>query len=323
MVDRDGDGPVGDKASTSRSGRGLMMERAIAVPVLRATRPTFLSLTPVCVLIGIGAAVQTRTHVSVADSLLVLMGALLAHVSVNLLNEYDDFRSGLDSLTERTPFSGGSGSLPAHPEAAAATLIWGLLCLAVTAVIGLYFLYEKGLALLPLGLAGLILVAAYTPLVTRQPLLCLFAPGLGFGPLMVVGTAFALSGHYSWIAMTASLAPLFLVSELLLINQFPDIDADRQVGRRHLPIILGRRRSALLFGILVISAFGAIVVSDVAGGLPALALLGLLPLPLGMYLARQVYVYADDVPRLIPYMGMNVAMIHVTLLFVAIALLFG
>jgi len=251
------------------------------------------------------------------------MGALLAHISVNLLNEYDDFRSGLDSLTVRTPFSGGSGSLPAHPEAAAATLIWGLLCLSVTAAIGLYFLCEKGMALLPLGLAGLVLVAAYTPLVTRQPLLCLFAPGLGFGPLMVVGTAFALSGHYSWIALTASLAPLLLVSELLLINQFPDIDADRQVGRRHLPIILGRRRCAVLFGILVVSAFVAIVVGRVAGSLPALALLGLLPLPLGMYLARQVYVYAEDVPRLIPFMGINVAMIHVTLLLVAIGLLFG
>lgn len=299
------------------------MGRAIVLPVLRATRPTFLSLTPVCVLIGIGAAVQTRTHVSVADSLLVLMGALLAHISVNLLNEYDDFRSGLDALTVRTPFSGGSGSLPAHPEAAAATLMLGLLCLFVTAAIGLYFLYEKGMALLPLGVAGLVLVAAYTPLVTRQPLLCLFAPGLGFGPMMVVGTAFALGGHYSWIALIASLVPLFLVSELLLINQFPDVDADRQVGRRHLPIILGRRRSALLFGVLVVSAFGAIIVGEVAEGLPDLALLGLLPLPLGFLLARRVYLHADDVPRLIPYMGINVAMIHVTLLLVAVGLLFG
>ena len=90
-----------------------------------------------------------------------------------------------------------------------------------------------------------------------------------------------------------------------------------------MPIILGRRRCAVLFGILVVSAFVAIVFGRVAGSLPALALLGLLPLPLGMYLARQVYVYAEDVPRLIPFMGINVAMIHVTLLLVAIGLLFG
>jgi 1,4-dihydroxy-2-naphthoate octaprenyltransferase len=299
------------------------MERAIVGPVLRAARPNFLTLTPVCVLIGIGVAIQTQAHVSVADCVLVLCGALLAHMSVNLLNEYDDFQSGLDSLTVRTPFSGGSGSLPAHPEAAAATRAAGLLCLCATAVVGVYFVYEKGIALLPLGLAGLLLVVSYTPLVTRRPLLCLLAPGIGFGPLMVLGTAFVLSERYSLIGLVASMAPLFLVSELLLINQFPDIDADRKVGRRHLPIVVGRRRSAALFGVLIVAAFSTIVIGAAAGTLPALALLGLVPLPVGLVLARQVYVHADDLPRLLPYLGINVAMIHVALLLVAIGLLFG
>lgn len=299
------------------------MELAIARPVLRAARPNFLSLTPVCVLIGIGAAIQGHTHISVADCVLVLIGALLAHISVNLLNEYDDFRSGLDSLTVRTPFSGGSGSLPAHPEAAAATGALGLACLLVTAAIGIYFVYEKGMALLPLGLAGLLLVLVYTPLVTRRPLLCLFAPGLGFGPIMVAGTVCALTGSYSWIALAASLPPLLLVSELLLVNQFPDVDADRQVGRKHFPIVLGRRRSAVLFGVMVVAAYGVIAISVSSGILPRLVLLGLLPAPMGLFLARQVYVYADDLPQLVTYMGINVALIHVTLLLVAIGLLFG
>ncbi len=300
-----------------------LMERTIVGPVLRAARPNFLTLTPVCVLIGIGAALQTHVHVSVAECLLVLLGALLAHISVNLLNEYDDFRSGLDSLTVRTPFSGGSGSLPAHPEAAAATRAAGLLCLCASAAVGLYFVYEKGVALLPLGLAGLLLVVAYTPLVTRRPLLCLLAPGIGFGPFMVLGTAFVLGGRYSWIAVVASLPPLCLVSELLLINQFPDIDADRAVGRRHLPIVLGRRRSAVLFGVLVVAAFSTVAIGVVGGILPPLALLGLVPLPVGLFLARQVFVSADDLPRLIPNLGINVAMIHLTLLLFAIGLLFG
>jgi 1,4-dihydroxy-2-naphthoate polyprenyltransferase len=299
------------------------MERAIVAPVMRAARPNFLTLTPVCVLIGIGAAIQTHTHVSVAECLLVLFGALLAHISVNLLNEYDDFRSGLDSLTIRTPFSGGSGSLPAHPEAAAATRAAGLLCLCAAAAVGVYFVYGKGLALLPLGLAGLVLVVAYTPLVTRRPLLCLLAPGIGFGPFMVLGTAFVLGGRYSGIALVASLSPLCLASELLLINQFPDIDADRAVGRRHLPIVLGRRRCAVLVGALIVAAFGTVAIGVVGGILPPLALLTLLVLPVGLFLARQVYVHADDLPRLIPYLGINVAMIHVTLLLLALGLLFG
>ena len=299
------------------------MERVIVGSVLRAARPNFLTLTPVCVLIGIGVAVQMGMRVSVAECLLVLCGALAAHLSVNLLNEYDDFRSGLDALTVRTPFSGGSGTLPAHPQAAMAVRAAGLFCLAVTAAIGLYFVHERGVALLPLGLAGLLLVVAYTPRVTRQPLLCLLAPGLGFGPLMVMGTAFVLTGRYSWEAVAASLPPMFLVSELLLLNQFPDIDADRQVGRRHLPIVLGRRRSAAVFGVLVIAAFAAIGTGVTLGSLPRLALLGLLPLPLGLYLARQAYVQAENLPRLIPQMGLNVLMIHITLVLFAVGLLLG
>jgi len=259
----------------------------------------------------------------VLECLLILCGALFAHLSVNLLNEYDDFRSGLDALTVRTPFSGGSGSLPSNPHAAAPARAAGLLCLAATALIGLYFVFEKGLGLLPLGLVGVLLVVVYTPRVTRWPLLCLLAPGLGFGPLMVLGTAFVLTGHYSWPAIAASLPPMFLASELLLVNQFPDVDPDRHVGRRHLPIVLGRRRSALVFAALIVATFAVPPAAVAAGLLPRLTLLGLLPLPLALLVARRVYVHADDLPRLIRWLGINVAMIHATLLLFALGLLLG
>lgn len=299
------------------------MERAIVGPVVQAARPSFLSLTPVCVLLGIGAAVRVGDHVSVIDCLLVLIGALLAHASVNLLNEYEDFRSGLDFITSRTPFSGGSGSLPAHPEAAAAARMWGLACLAVTGVIGLYFAYEKGFALLPLGLAGLVLVFLYTPFVTRHAFICLLAPGLGFGPFMVMGTAFALTGHYSGAAFAASIPPLCLVSELLLLNQFPDVDADRQVGRRNIPVLLGRQRSALLFGAMVGASFLALALGVAAKVLPPATLLGMLTLPVGVLLMRRVYAHADDMSKLVADMGLNVAFIHASLLLIAIGLFIG
>jgi len=198
-----------------------------------------------------------------------------------------------------------------------------LLCLAVTVSIGLYFVFAKGLALLPLGLVGVLLVVAYTPRVTRWPMLCLLAPGLGFGPLMVLGTAFVLTGHYSWSATAASLPPMFLASELLLVNQFPDVDPDRQVGRRTLPIVLGRRGSALVFAALIVATFALPPAAVTAGLLPRLTLLALLPLPLALLVARRVYVHADDPARLTRWLGINVAMIHATLLLFALGLLLG
>ena len=299
------------------------MSRAILGPVLRAARPNFLTLTPLCVFLGIAAAVKSGEPVGLGAVLLVFCAALLAHLSVNLLNEYHDFRSGLDNLTVRTPFSGGSGSLPAHPEAASAVRISGTVTLLATIIIGLYFVSVKGWALLPLGFLGVLIVVAYTPLLTHRPWLCLLAPGLGLGPVMVAGSAFVLVGHYTWIAAVASLPPLFLVSELLLINQFPDIDADVQVGRRHLPIVMGRRRSAWLFAGLVAAAYVAIALGVLAGILPRLALLGLLTLPAGIWLIVRVPKYCEDMPRLIRLLGINVVVIHATLLLLAIGILLG
>ncbi len=299
------------------------MSRAILGPVIRAARPNFLTLTPVCVFLGIAVAVKSGEHIAIGAALLVFFAALLAHLSVNLLNEYQDFRSGLDNLTLRTPFSGGSGSLPAHPEAATAVRMSGTLTLLATVIIGVYFVSVKGLALLPLGFLGVLLIAAYTPVLTHRPWLCLLAPGVGFGPIMVAGSAFVLAGHYTWTAAVASLPPLFLVSELLLINQFPDIDADAQVGRRHLPIVMGRRRSAWLFAALLAAAYAAIAAGVFAGTLPRLALLGLLTLPAGILLIVRVPSHCENAQRLTPLMGINVAVIHATLLLLAIGILLG
>ena len=230
------------------------------VSVLKSSRANFLTLPPVCVFLGTAIAYRLTGHLAILDVLLVLLGALMAHASVNLLNEYQDFTSGLDAMTVKTPFSGGSGALQAHPEAAALTLSAAVLSFVLTAAVGIYFIYVHGLALLPLGLLGLLIIGVYTNWITRYPLLCLIAPGLGFGPLMVMGTSYVLMNQYTWAALLASLTPFFLVSELLLINQFPDVEADEQVGRRHFPITLGRGPSARIYVAFLLLSFAPIAV---------------------------------------------------------------
>jgi 1,4-dihydroxy-2-naphthoate octaprenyltransferase len=291
--------------------------------VAGAARPNFMVLTPICVALGVAVAILDAGRVDVGDALIALLGGVLAHAAVNLLNEYDDFRSGLDAITVRTPFSGGSGTLPAHPEAAAATLATGVASVIGTFLVGVYFAATRGAAIIPLGLAGLAIIVAYTPWITRHPLVCLLTPGLGFGPLMVMGTAFVLTGHYTATAAWASLAPLFLVSELLLINQFPDIDADRKVGRHHLPILIGRVRSSHIYVAFLLAAFASIAAGPALGLLPAWALLGLIPLPVALFLARGVLRHAGDDRALVPYLGINVAVILGTTALYAAGILIG
>jgi 1,4-dihydroxy-2-naphthoate octaprenyltransferase len=274
--------------------------------LLATTRPPFLILTPACVLLGIGTALWTSNDVDTIHVVLALVGAICAHISVNTLNEYFDFRSELDFHTTRTPFSGGSGTLPAQPSLAPWVLALGLTALAVTGAIGLFFVSIRGVALLPLGVLGLVIVVIYTPWLAKSPFLCLIAPGLGFGPLMVMGTDFVLTGSYAWSALVASLVPFFLVNNLLLLNQFPDVDADQIVARRHYPIVIGRRPSSLIYGAFMLLAFATIVVGGTLSLLPWASLLALINLFPALPTVVGAYRHAECTERLTPHLTLNV-----------------
>ncbi len=287
---------------------------------LGVSRLPFLLLTPACVVLGLGTAYWETGHVNWLYFALALLGALTAHISVNALNEYYDFRSGLDARTQRTPFSGGSGTLPANPAEARKALLWGLFTLAVTSAIGIYFLIVRGWALLPLGLLGVALVYAYTLWITRLPLVSLIAPGLGFGTLMVLGTDYVLTGGYHWAAFWASLTPFFLVNDLLLLNQFPDVEADRSVGRRNYPIVLGRPAAAKIYAAFLVLAYLSPLVAVALGYLPGWSLLGLLTVVLAVPTAQKALRHADDLPHLMPALGNNVLINLLTPVLMALGL---
>jgi 1,4-dihydroxy-2-naphthoate octaprenyltransferase len=254
---------------------------------------------------------------------LCLLGALLAHISVNALNEYADFRSGLDLATLRTPFSGGSGALPRHPEMARAVLVLGVTTLLGVILVGLYFLRHYGLDLLPVGLAGLLLVLGYTGWINRHPFICLVAPGLGFGILMVVGTQFVLQGSYSALSLLAAVVPFFLVNNLLLLNQYPDIEADRNAGRRHFPITYGTGVSSGVYAISAMLTVVVIVAGVLGGYFPVLSLVALLPMPLALYAWSGAVRHGAAIGEYPQYLGANVAVVLLTTLLLGVSLIVG
>lgn len=286
-------------------------------------RLPFLILTPACVLLGLGTAVYTTGQINWLYFMLALIGALAAHISVNAFNEYFDFESGLDARTIKTPFSGGSGTLPENPAMARSALIMAWVTFTITALIGVFFIFVRGWALLPLGLLGLIIIFVYTRWIARFPILCLIAPGLGFGTFMVMGTHFVLTGEYSWIAFAASLVPFFLVSNLLLLNQFPDVEADQSVGRKHFPITLGKQQSGRIYIAFLLLTYLSIGLGVILKYLPPASLIGLLTLILAVPISKGILQYAEDTEKLIPYMGLNVVVNILTPVLVAIGLFIG
>lgn len=284
------------------------MMRSLSI-FFKETRPQFLILTPVCYLVGLGSASYVLGgfgRISAGYAILAFIGALFSHIGVNVLNDYFDFRSGLDLRTRPTPFSGGSSVLPQGLMSPKEVLAMGVVSLLIVTAIGLYFLRVRGWGLLPLGLLGLLIIVLYTPFVTRNPGFCLLAPGLGFGPLMVMGTHFVLTARYDWVAVSASLVPGLLVSNLLLINQFPDVEADRSVNRRHLPIIIGRQASSYVYALIALSAFCWVVTATILDLFPTGSLLALLPLPLAIVTIRGIVRKAESINALIYFLGKNV-----------------
>lgn len=287
------------------------------------TRPSFLLLVPTSVMLGIATAAYEARSLNVLHFGLAFLGALLAHIAVNVLNEYSDYQTGIDAKTRRTPFSGGSGILPAGLLNPRSVFVFGVTCLLGIVAIGIYFIYEYTWAILPLGLLGVVVIYFYTTHMTKGPLLCVIAPGLGFGPLMVLGTHFTQTGEYTLAAGMASMIPGFLVSNLLLLNQFPDVEADRTAGRRHLPIVIGRRQSAKIYAGLILATYVWLVFSVAFQVLPLTALLGLATLPLGLQAVRGTLRHYDDIDKLIPYMARNVMVTLLTPLLMGIGILIG
>jgi 1,4-dihydroxy-2-naphthoate octaprenyltransferase len=148
-----------------------LMDKTLGAAIFGPMRLPFLILTPVCVVLGAATAIWSGAQLNLHYLALAFSGALAAHISVNALNEYHDFRSGLDFKTQPTPFSGGSGTLPKSPDKAHIALATGLISLALAALVGIYFLYVRGPWLLPVGLLGIIIIVTYTQWITKNSFL--------------------------------------------------------------------------------------------------------------------------------------------------------
>jgi 1,4-dihydroxy-2-naphthoate octaprenyltransferase len=124
---------------------------------------------------------------------------------------------------------------------------------------------------------------------------------------MIGGAYVVLIGHFNLAIIFASFIVFFLVNNLLLLNQFPDLEADRQAGRCHLPILIGRKKSAWIYIGFLVATYMLIVMGVSLAFLPLTSLLGLLSLVFAIPAARLTLNYPDDMERLKPALALNVA----------------
>jgi 1,4-dihydroxy-2-naphthoate octaprenyltransferase len=271
------------------------------------TRPQFLLLSIILAFLGSSIAWFYEGVLHGGYALLACLGLVLTHISVNTLNDYFDYQSGVDRHTQRTPFSGGSGVLPSGQLKPRQVFWMGVITLLLAMPIGLYFIMVQGWLLLPLLIVAALCVVLYSPVILKHPW-PEWSPGLGLGLLPVLGTFFAQTGAYTMSALLAAVPSFILVHNLLLLNEFPDVLADQTAGRKTLPITIGKTKAAIVYSTLTIIVYLWIIGCVVAGIAPVWTLMALLTLPAAVK-AIHGSLNADDMTVLVPAMGMNVLVV--------------
>ena len=273
------------------------------------TRPQFLLLSVVLAFLG-NAIAWYDGYFHLGYALLAFLGLLLCHIGVNVLNDYFDYKSGIDLKTKRTPFSGGSGILPAAKMKPRQVFWLGMGAFLLAIPIGVYFVIVAGWALLPLLLVAAFCTLLYTPVLTRLgwPE---WAPGVGMGTLPVLGTYFVQVTDYTFPAVIAAIPSGILVHNLLLLNEFPDISADREAGRRTLPITIGKQGAWLIYSALTIIVYAWIGYWVATGHMPTFSLIALLTLPFALKAIWGGHRY-NDMSQLVPAMSNNIMVVLLT-----------
>lgn len=297
--------------------------RSPLVRAFVATRPAFLSVTAVAVLVGIAAAAADGVRIDLALAAATLLAALLAHAAGNLVNDWADAGNGGDAINRERifPFTGGSrlidNGVLTRGEVGRLAAAMGL----AAALGGMALAWAAGPWLFAVGAAGLLLAWAYS---TRP--LWLVARGLGEAVialtwlLVVVGADGVQRGAPSLAAAVAGMPLALLVANVLYVNQFPDLAADAAVGKRTLVVRLGSARARGGSALLALVAYGWLVVSATLGALPIEALAGLAAVPLSLAAATGVWRNAGEPSKLAPAIRAAIAAALIHGLALAVAL---
>ncbi|HLQ06856.1 MAG TPA: prenyltransferase [Nitrososphaerales archaeon] len=290
---------------------------------IKELRAPFLLLPAIFVPVGLAMAWNAGSF-TLQTAVLTLVGVLSLHASVNVLNDYFDFRSGIDLATTPTPFSGGSTVLPAKELTPTSVLYAGVAFLATGLGIGSYFLYSFSFnpVLIAIIAIAAVSVVGYSPLISRFGMGELIA-GLNFGPLLLLGTYYLETRTVAVEPILVGIALGILVAGILYINEFPDATADSDSGRRHLVVRWGKAKAASRFRILIVSAYLVIVAGVIAGLVTPFAILSLLAFPKAWSATKILGQNYEKTMELIPGMAATVVATLLTgaLLFVAYAAL--
>ena len=252
-----------------------------------AARPHTLSISINPVLVGCALAWAETGRIDWAVMLLCLLGALLLQTGTNLDNDVSDFERGTDRA--------GRLGLPRATQLGLLSTLQvrtaSRLCFLVATAAGLALSWYGGWPILLAGVLSALAAMAYS----GGPRPISYTPFgdavvlLFFGFVAVCGTYYLQTLNISPGALTASAIVGLPAAAVLVVNNYRDLDPDRQVGKITLAVWMGRSFSRWEYAALILLPFALLGLLAQQAGLGWSMLLPLLALPMAAGLVRQFW----------------------------------
>ncbi|MDQ3909720.1 MAG: prenyltransferase [Thermoproteota archaeon] len=277
---------------------------------LRAIRIRFLLASVIAVSNGLAIAYWKYSTVDLFYAVLTYIGVVFLHASVDLLNDYWDYKRGIDMATRRTKFSGGTGVLPENLLTPRTVYTAGIIFLILGGSIGAYFVAIRGLAIAVILGFAVVTIYFYSTQIVNAGLGELFVAIKG--AMIVLGSLYVQNAMIEPAALYDGAIVGILSATVLFINSFPDYEADKSKGRRTLVIILGRKTGSIMFPVFIIAVYALIIGGIFLGFTKFYSLLTFASVPIALKSVILLRKQPQAVDKMVPAMASAVTYSRLT-----------
>lgn len=251
-----------------------------------ASRPKTLLAAVVPVMVGSALAISMNNFF-LPYSIVALLCSVLIQIGTNFTNDLYDFLKGSDTVKRKGPRRVlASGLISIGEMKFAIILVFGL-----TFLFGLYLVFSVGILILWVGIfsiiAGIIYTAGPFPLAYN---------GLGdlfvfifFGIIGTMGTFYLHTQEISLLSFIVSIPVGALITNILVVNNFRDVEEDREANKKTLAVLLGRVFTRWQFIVLMILSYLASIILYFSFDYNIWIFLPFITIPIAIILVKMLY----------------------------------
>ncbi len=268
----------------------------------QAVRPLSLTASLVPIMVGGAIALSVVETFNFFLFFMTLLGGLLIQAGTNMINDWKDAERDNENAEGIRPFTGGSKMIQLGLISRGDMGFFGMALSCIALLIGIFLIAVSGWGLVPLVLYGILAGLFYTnesgkfSFINLAPGIAEFLIATTFGVMMTMGAFYVQTGYFSLQSFLISLPVAIFISNVLLINQFQDSNADKKTNKNTLVVRFGKRKAKnILIGGFVL-AYLIIALLPILNIAPTTLYVAFLSIPFAIQAMRYTQKNYDKTP---------------------------